>query len=267
MQKTPAALTVAGLDPSGGAGILADVEAFLARGVHPLAAAAALTAQGAGGLRFLKPVPEDELAAQIAPLLEGFGLAAVKLGALGSAGNARRLAQLLRARPGLPVVLDPVLAASSGQALLDEAGRAALLEELAPLAALVTPNLDELFALTKRAASTDEREIVLAAGELLSLGAGAVLVKGGHASGPRAEDLLVTAAGVERFSSPRAALPPGLATARGTGCRLSAAIAAGLALGEGLSEAAAAAKAYLDGRFSAGVEERGGAGYFRPARG
>jgi hydroxymethylpyrimidine/phosphomethylpyrimidine kinase len=231
-------LVVAGLDPSGGAGLSADAEALDWAGARPWLVAAALTAQGAGGARGAFPVAPDQLAAQLDALL----LAppredrprAVKTGMLGSAANAAVLAERL-ASVRAPVVVDPVLAASSGLPLLAGAAPREALGALLALAALATPNWPELEALAGRALGSEE-EALRAARELP---ARAVLVKGGHREGPPV-DLLVRGRRVVRFGGRRR---PG--TARGTGCRLASAIAGQLARGVALEEAVRRAKGYV----------------------
>lgn len=242
----PRVLVVAGLDPSGGAGLLADLEALRAAGARGWAVATALTAQGARGGRGFAPAPEGMLLAQIDALLGGRERPrAVKTGMLGSAANASALAARLALPPlaKVPLVVDPVLAASSGLPLLDVSGRAAAraLEPLLARARLATPNLPELAALTGEDVGTDEGAIRAAR----SLPCRAVLVKGGHRAGAPV-DLLVEGRRVTRLTGRRR---PG--SARGTGCRLASAIAAHLARGEGLEEAVRGAKRiverYLDG--------------------
>jgi hydroxymethylpyrimidine/phosphomethylpyrimidine kinase len=156
-----------------------------------------------------------------------------------------------------PVVLDPVLASSSGRELLDTEGRAALLECLLPRAALITPNLPELALLSGQSTSEEGARF------LLEKGARAVLVKGGHAEGPEAEDFLVAPQGTQRFSLPRRGFPEQVALTRGTGCRLSSFLAARLAQGDALAEAVASAKRWLWERLGEKVSRLGSgeAGY------
>lgn len=246
-RRLPRVLIVAGLDPSGGAGLVADLEALRAAGARGWSVAAALTAQGPRGARGFEPVSEAMLLAQIDALLAGRERpGAVKTGMLASAANARALAARLSNAPlaKVPLVVDPVLAASSGAPLFD-AGGASPGEALAPLLArarLVTPNLPELAALTGDDVSTDAAAI-RAAGQLP---ARAVLVKGGHRAGAPV-DLLVEHGRVVRFPGRRRT-----GSARGTGCRLASAIAAFLAAGAPLEEAVRRAKRiverYLDAR-------------------
>ncbi|WP_242345294.1 bifunctional hydroxymethylpyrimidine kinase/phosphomethylpyrimidine kinase [Anaeromyxobacter terrae] len=241
----PRVLVVAGLDPSGGGGLLADVEAIRAVGAEGWAVATALTAQGPGGARGFEPASPGILLAQIDALVLGAERPrAVKTGMLAGATLARTLAIRLGERPleKVPLVVDPVLAASSGASLFDAEGQQPG-EALAPLLArarLVTPNLPELAALTGLDVSTDDAAVRAAR----ALPARAVLVKGGHRAGAPL-DLLVTRGGVTRIAGRRRG-----GTARGTGCRLASTIAALLARGASLEEAVRAGKRaverYLD---------------------
>jgi hydroxymethylpyrimidine/phosphomethylpyrimidine kinase len=236
----PRVLVVAGLDPSGGAGLVADLEALRAAGARGWAVAAALTFQGSSGARGFEPVSEAALLAQIEALLAGSERpGAVKTGMLASAALAAALAARLAAAPlaRVPLIVDPVLAATSGASLFD-AGGVAPGAALAPLllrARLVTPNLAELAALTGEEVSSDEAAI-RAARRLPA----AVLVKGGHREGAPV-DLLVERGRVTRFAGRRR---PGVA--RGTGCRLASAIAAFLAQGAPLEEAVRGAKRLVE---------------------
>ncbi len=241
----PRVLVVAGLDPSGGAGLLADLDALGAVGAAGWAVATALTAQGAGGARGFRPTTPDFLRAQIDALLGGRERPrAVKTGMLGTAALARALAERLSEGPlrRAPLVVDPVLTATSGASLLDLAGHT-LGDALAPLlmrARLVTPNLHELGALSGLDVSTDEAAVRAAR----ALPVRAVLVKGGHREGAPV-DLLVEGRRVTRLTGRRRA-----GTARGTGCRLASGIAGLLASGASLEEAVRGAKRrverYLD---------------------
>jgi hydroxymethylpyrimidine/phosphomethylpyrimidine kinase len=244
-------LVVAGLDPSGGAGLAADGEALLAVGARMAPVASALTVQGAGGAYGAEAVPLPLVRAQVEGLLAGRGvpLRAAKTGMLATAEIAAEVARLLglgRLRKA-PLVVDPVLAASSGLPLLDTGG-APPRQALAPLlarAALVTPNLPELEALAgapEGSLRTDD-DLVAAA---RSLRCAAVLVKGGHRRGAPV-DLLVTARAVRRFEGRRRR-----GTRRGTGCRLASAIAGLLAEGAPLAGAVAGAKAVVERYLDAG---------------
>jgi len=241
----PRVLVVAGLDPSGGAGLLADAAALAAVGARAWTVAAALTAQGARGARGFQPTTPAFLLDQIDALLEGGeAVRAVKTGMLATAGLVRALAERLAERPlsRAPLVVDPVLAATSGASLLDAGGRSPG-EALAPLLArarLATPNLDELAALTGADVSTDDGAVHAAR----LLPARAVLVKGGHREGAPV-DLLVEGRRVVRLAGRRRPV-----TARGTGCRLASAIAGLLArrvpLGEAVRRAKRLVEQYLD---------------------
>ena len=254
-------LAVAGLDPSGGAGLLADAEAIAAIGARPLCVPTALTVQTKARARELIHVEVNYLREATLALLEEEPVRAIKLGMLGTPEAARLLAELL---PGeLPLVIDPVLAASSGAPLFRGAPEE-LRESLGPLwsCALLTPNLPEALALL----GEGERPRVGAllggsdfprpapdleqlARALLEQGAGAVLLKGGHAAGAEAADLLAREGGQTlRFASPRLLGPRRLSLgARGTGCRLASAIAAGLALGTSLEDAIEAGRKFVGG--------------------
>jgi len=244
--SAPRVLLCGGLDPSGGAGLLADLEALAAAGARGWAVATAFTAQGAGGARAVEPATPRMLLAQIDALLDGLiGGArerplAVKTGMLGSGANAAALAARLRERPlgRVPLVVDPVLFASSGLALLDggEGGARATLDALLSRAALSTPNWPELEALCGRSLGSEE-EAVRAARELPSR---AVLVKGGHREGEPI-DLLVRGRTVVRIRGRRRPVE-----ARGTGCRLASAIAAFLARGLTLEESVRRAKRIVE---------------------
>ncbi|ACL63454.1 Phosphomethylpyrimidine kinase [Anaeromyxobacter dehalogenans 2CP-1] len=238
----PRVLVVAGLDPSGGAGLTADLEALAAVGARGWAVATALTAQGPRGARGVSPASEAFLRLQIDALLEGRERPhAVKTGMLGTAGLARALAARLAEPPiaRVPLVVDPVLLASSGAPLLDPGGVPPG-EALAPLlgrARLVTPNLPELAALTGVEVADDEAAVRAAR----MLPARAVLVKGGHREGAPVDLLVEGRRRVTRFTGRRRA-----GTARGTGCRLASAIAGLLAGGASLEEAVRGGKRVVE---------------------
>ena len=237
---TVCALTISGSDPSGGAGIQADLRTFEALGVAGLSAITALTVQSTQGVAAVHPVAAEVLFDQIAAILADGPVGAVKIGMLGGAAQVEAVVEaLIRFRP-LNVVLDPVFASTGGTPLLDAAGRADLLEKLLPLCDLVTPNLDECRELTGivvgDAASGEE-----AGRRLQAAGGKCVLVKGGHLAGEPA-DLLLDAEGLCRvLAAPRVHTPH----THGTGCFLSSAIAAYLARGCGVGDAVARAKEQL----------------------
>jgi len=219
----PVVLAIGGLDPSGGAGLLADAAAIRASGGRPLAVATALTFQSTRRARGFRVVSWEELQAQLAPLVEDEPIAAVKVGMIGAALHARQLAALRDGALGrVPWVLDPVLAASSGGPLVELFDA---YDALLPKVELVTPNAPELGRLADVPPPTSPSEAERAARALLARGARAVLCKGGHVEGEPV-DRLVTAETTQDFTDTR--LP---VERRGTGCRLASAIATGLARG------------------------------------
>ena len=260
-------LTIAGSDSGGGAGIQADLKTFAAHGAFGMSAIVALTAQNTREVRAVHGAPAEFVAQQIDVVFEDLGVDGVKIGMLATPDLVRVVADRLRvhARPGLPVVLDPVMVAKSGARLLAQEAIAALREELVPVASLVTPNLPELESLTGRPVAAEE-ERRAAAAEIGALGP-AVLAKGGHGEGDELVDLLWADGAVHRFSHPRIAT----ASTHGTGCTLSSAIAARLARGEALKDAVEGAIEYLRGAIRAAFPLGRGAGpvnhLYRIARG
>jgi hydroxymethylpyrimidine/phosphomethylpyrimidine kinase len=251
VSRPAAALTVAGSDSGGGAGIQADLRAFAAYGVHGLSALTATTAQNTRAVTDVHRIPGPHLAAQVSAVLADFRIGAVKTGMLGTAATVRVVARALRGRR-VPVVVDPVMIASSGAALLAPGAVRAIVEELLPLAALLTPNVPEAEALTGvRIESV--RDMDRACDALLARGARAILLKGGHLPGRRVVDVLRT--GTQRIAveHPRLARE-----GHGTGCTLASAIAAQLALGRALEPAVRDAIAYVHGALAHGI---------RPGRG
>ncbi len=242
----PTALSIAGSDPSGGAGIQADLKAFSANGVYGMAALTALTAQNTQGVTGVELVPPDFVAAQVAAVFADIRVDAVKIGMVATAEIAAAVAEAL-ATHRAPVVLDPVMVAKSGDALLAPAAVATLRARLLPLAAVITPNLPEAAALLDRPAPQSRAEMPDIAAALLALGPAAVLLKGGHLEGAESPDYLATAEGGIWIEGPRAPTR----NTHGTGCTLSAALAARLAQGEALEAAARAAKAYVAGAIAA----------------
>jgi hydroxymethylpyrimidine/phosphomethylpyrimidine kinase len=226
------ALTIASSDSGGGAGIQADLKTFQQFGVHGTTALVALTAQNTRGVDAVHLPPAEFLRAQLEALARDLPPAACKTGMLATAGLAGVVAQALAEFDWRECVCDPVMVATSGDRLLDPAGEAVYRERLVPLARLVTPNLDEAEVLTGLVVR-DPSAMAQAGRRLLELGAGAALIKGGHLAGERMVDLLVTAQGVRRYERPRVQTT----STHGTGCTLSAAIAAGLAQGRALEQA------------------------------
>lgn len=229
MAKPPRLLIIAGSDSSGGAGIQADIKTACAFGVYAMTAVTAVTAQNTTGIHSIHPTPPQIVRDQISCCLADIGADAIKIGMLGSAQIATAVADVLeRDAPGIPLVLDPVLAATSGTPFLDGRGIETLRDRLFPFATLVTPNIPEAEALTGLPASTGG-QMVSAAHRLRQQGARAVLIKGGHSSRAMIEDTLVWEGGIETFAFPRVDTHH----THGTGCTLATAIACGLA--EGLS--------------------------------
>ena len=237
----PVALSIAGSDSSGGAGIQADLSAFAAFGVHGATAITAVTAQNRKGVSAVQALPPGLVRAQIDAVFDDGEVRAAKLGMLAEAGIVDAVADALVRRRPRWLVIDPVMVASSGARLLREDAVAALRARLLPLADCLTPNLDEAAALLDVPRAANEAQMLEQGRALLALGARAVLMKGGHAPLPEAVDLLVQPQGVRRFSAPWIVG----ADTHGTGCRLSAAIAAGLARGDALDAAVGAAKRHL----------------------
>jgi hydroxymethylpyrimidine/phosphomethylpyrimidine kinase len=236
-----AVLVVAGSDSSGGAGLARDLCTLARLETRALCAVTAVTAQSDTEVRAVHPMPPDLVRAQIAAALATTRIGAIKIGMLATGSIALAVAASLPPREQVPMVLDPVLRSSSGGALLDEAGREALTEELLPRATLLTPNIPEIASLLGTAVAGTEAQLIEQGRALLALGPRAVLAKGGHGRGSEAVDLLlVEGQPVRRLSSPRRAR-----TVRGSGCALASAIAAGLAAGLSLEEACARGKEHL----------------------
>ena len=232
-------LSVAGSDPTGGAGIQGDLKTFATHGVHGTAVVAAVTVQNANGVRAIHAIPPPLVAAQMETLFEQAAPRAMKTGMLHSPETVAAVAGVLARWPVGNLVVDPVLAATSGGALAEPGLLDAMRSHLVPLARLVTPNRAEASALLHR--RIDDADAEPAARALLAaLGCGAVLLKGGHARGP-ATDVLATRDWVLEFTLPRIETPHG----HGTGCALSAAITARLALGADLPQAVQGAKAWV----------------------
>jgi hydroxymethylpyrimidine/phosphomethylpyrimidine kinase len=226
------ALTIAGSDSGGGAGIQADLKTFQQFGVFGTSVIVALTAQNTRGVRAVEAVPEPMVSAQLTALAEDLPPAALKTGMLAEASLVRLVARAIRENGWAPLVCDPVMVSTSGTRLLSTEAEEVVREDLLPLAALVTPNLDEAAILTGRVVH-DVPTMERAGATLRRFGAAAALVKGGHLSADGITDVLVTAGGVRHFTHPRIATT----SVHGTGCTLSAAIAAGLALGRSLERA------------------------------
>lgn len=252
---TAIALTIAGSDSGGGAGIQADLKTFSALGVFGVSVVTAVTAQNTQGVRAVEDVSPGMIAAQIDAILDDMAVGGVKIGMVSREETIAVIAGRLAAH-GIRPVLDPVMVATSGDRLLQPEAIDALRARLVPLAALVTPNLPEAALLTGTAVAAGEEEMMAQAEAIVAAGAGAALVKGGHAEGDDSTDVFFDGREMLRLSAPRIATP----NTHGTGCTLSAAVAAGLAAGMGLPDAVRAAKAYLHAALAAGTALRVGQG-------
>jgi hydroxymethylpyrimidine/phosphomethylpyrimidine kinase len=238
---TPIALTIAGSDSSGGAGIQADLKTFAALGVYGASVIAALTAQNTKGVAAIHDVPADFVARQIDAVFEDLDVRAVKIGMLSQAATVDAVAEALDRHAAQNIVVDPVMAATSGGRLIADGAVERLRTRLMPRARVVTPNLPEAAALLDLPAACDENEMERQARALLAFGAQAVLIKGGHGNTSESVDLLVDAHGVTRYAARRIVTR----NTHGTGCTLSSAIAAGLAKGFDLKAAVRQAKDYV----------------------
>ncbi len=236
----PVALTIAGSDCSAGAGIQADLKTFQHFHVHGLTALTCVVSETANVVRAVHAVPVEILRDQISLLLESFPVSVVKTGMLFSAAHVIAVAEILRRRPDVQIVVDPVMIASTGASLLEPDAVAAYRELLLPLARVITPNLPEAEVLLGQRIP-DEASMEPAARALAGQFGTAGLLKGGHLDGLECVDLLADQGTVHRFVCPR--IP--VASSHGTGCTLSAAIAAALALGESLTRSVEMAKDYL----------------------
>ena len=223
------ALTIAGSDPSGGAGIQADLKTFSALGAYGTAVLTALTAQNTRGVTGVHGVPAEFVGEQLRTLLDDVTVHATKLGMLGTAEVVGEVARQLAHRPGGPVVTDPVMVATSGDRLISEAAVDAVRTELLPVSDLITPNVPEAAALLGVAPATSADELAGQAEALRALGPAAVLLKGGHLGGAESVDVLVDDGGVVVTRRPRVTT----SSTHGTGCTLSSAIAALVARGPG----------------------------------
>jgi hydroxymethylpyrimidine/phosphomethylpyrimidine kinase len=254
---TPIALTIAGSDSGGGAGIQADLKTFSALGVYGASVITALTAQNTRGVSAIHDVPADFVTAQIDAVFSDLDVGAVKIGMVSrSAAIAAIAAGLERWRPRA-VVLDPVMIAASGDRLLAPDAIDVLKRMLIPHALVLTPNLPEAAALLDAPIAVTEHDMRAQGERLLALGPRAVLVKGGHADGAESVDLLIEPSAVTRLAADRIATE----NTHGTGCTLSSAIAAGLAKGLALAEAVRAAKTYVTEALAAASRIKIGSGH------
>jgi len=243
----PIALTIAGSDSGGGAGIQADIKAFSACGVYGASVITALTAQNTRGVTGIHEVPPDFVTAQIDAVFSDLAIKAVKIGMVSQREVIEAIVAGLDRWSPPHVVVDPVMVATSGDRLLVADALDALRRLLIPRATIITPNLPEAAALLDAPVAVSEAEIAKQGEQLLALGCAAVLIKGGHGDGPESTDYLCRRGGVVRLAAPRIATR----NTHGTGCTLSSAIAAGLAKGLSLEEAVREAKAYISAAIAA----------------
>ena len=255
--RIPRVLTIAGSDSGGGAGIQADLKTFSAFRVFGMSVITAVTAQNSLGVQAVENLPPAFVAEQLDSVLDDFGADAVKCGMLSTAPIIEAVAEVLRQRPIVNLVVDPVMVAKSGAPLLRPDARRALVEHILPLALVVTPNLPEAGALTGFPV-TDRESMEAAARRIGELGPRHVLVKGGHLDGDP-HDLLWDGHVFREFRGERIDSP----NTHGTGCTLSAAIAAGLALGQSLTDSIARAKAYVTRAILEGFQAGHGVGQLR----
>ncbi len=244
---TPIALTIAGSDSSGGAGIQADLKTFAALGVYGASVITALTAQNTSGVSGIHVVPADFVTAQIDALFSDLHVDAVKIGMVAQLATIDAIAAALTRWSPKDVVLDPVMVATSGDRLLAADAVDALRTRLLPRASLVTPNLPEAAALLDEPVALSESAIESQGKRLLAMGCRAVLIKGGHGQGTESIDYLIDGSGTIALEAPRIATR----NTHGTGCSLSSTIAAGLARGDGMETSVRNAKAWVHAAIAA----------------
>jgi hydroxymethylpyrimidine/phosphomethylpyrimidine kinase len=243
----PIALTIAGSDSSGGAGIQADLKTFAALGVYGASVITALTAQNTRGVSGIHPVPPAFVTAQMDAVFGDLDVRAVKIGMVAQPETIDAIAAALARWKPSQVVLDPVMVATSGDRLLSADTVASLRTNLIPRAALITPNLPEAAALLDEPVASDQAAIAGQGKRLLAIGCPAVLIKGGHGEGAESIDYLFSAAGTIALAAPRILT----SHTHGTGCSLSSAIAAGLAKGDAMETAVRNAKAFISAAIAA----------------
>lgn len=248
--RVPAALTIAGSDPSGGAGIQADLKTFTVLGVYGASVLTALTAQSTRGVAGILAVPPAFVTLQIATLADDLDIRATKTGMLNDRATVLAVAEAVRRHRLAPLVADPVMVATSGDMLLEPAAVEAVRSELVPLADVLTPNLAEAARLLDRAVAATEAEMEAQARALLELGCKTVVLKGGHGEGAEAVDILVQRGGAAvRLSLPRISTR----NTHGTGCTFGAALTAYLVRGETVESATRLAKAFVHNALQAGA--------------
>jgi hydroxymethylpyrimidine/phosphomethylpyrimidine kinase len=244
---TPVALTIAGSDSSGGAGIQADLKTFAALGVYGASVITALTAQNTQGVSAIHAVPPEFVTAQIDAVFGDLDIGAVKIGMVAQLSTIEAIAASLKHYAPRHVVLDPVMVATSGDRLLATDAIDALRTKLIPRAALITPNLPEAAALLGEGVASDAADIERQGKRLLAMGCPAVLIKGGHGAGSESVDYLIEAKRIVALAAPRLATN----NTHGTGCSLSSAIAAHLAKGEAMESAVRNAKTWISAAIAA----------------
>lgn len=239
---TSIALTIAGSDSGGGAGIQADLKTFSALGVYGASVLTAITAQNTKGVTAVEDISAGMITAQMKAVFSDLDINAVKIGMVSRIETIETIATHLANQP-MPIVLDPVMVATSGDRLLQEDAIETLRLRLLPLALLATPNLPEAALLSASPVATDRQEMIRQAEAILQTGVRAVLIKGGHGSGAESTDILLDGKKVHTFSMPRIETD----NDHGTGCTLASAITAHLALGVSLADSIGLAKEYLQG--------------------
>jgi hydroxymethylpyrimidine/phosphomethylpyrimidine kinase len=254
---TPIALTIAGSDSGGGAGIQADLKTFSALGVYGASVITALTAQNTKGVSAIHDVPAQFVTAQMDAVFSDLDVGAVKIGMVSQRAVIEAIAAGLERWGQRKVVLDPVMIAASGDKLLADDAIELLKRALIPRALIITPNLPEAAALLDAPVARNETEMREQAERLLTLGSQSVLIKGGHGSGPESVDLLIGPNAFARFAADRIVTE----NTHGTGCTLSSAIAAGIAKGLPLSEAVGAGKRYVTDALVAADRIKVGSGH------
>jgi hydroxymethylpyrimidine/phosphomethylpyrimidine kinase len=243
----PVALTIAGSDSSGGAGIQADLKTFAALGAYGASVITALTAQNTRGVTGIHQVPAEFVTAQIDAVFGDLDVKAVKIGMVAQLATIDAITAGLERWSPKHIVLDPVMVATSGDRLLAAEAVDALRTKLIPRASLITPNLPEAAALLDEAVASTEAAVESQGQRLLAMGCQAVLIKGGHGQGAQSIDYLVSGSGTLALAAPRIATK----NTHGTGCSLSSAIAAGLAKGEGMESAVRGAKIWISAAIAA----------------
>jgi len=239
--RAAVAMTIAGSDSGGGAGIQADLKTFSALGVYGASAITALTAQNTQAVNGIHDVPPEFVVNQLETVLSDINVDAIKIGMLSSVPIIQAVSSVLEQHPSIPVILDPVMIAKSGDRLLGQDAHEALVEHLFPRSRLLTPNVPEAAILTGKDSATSESEMVAQAKQLSQLGSNAILMKGGHLLGEVCEDLLLLDGKVHRYSHERVSTN----NTHGTGCTLSSAITAFVARGVELTDAVQQASDYL----------------------